>query len=286
MMRLLSAFVLLVLQATCSARLSESEEERVAKLYKYVFERVKPKGFDHSRLRELLQEDRELLLRWRRDGVEASRAAGMSEESIESGALDLAILGDEWGIDVIVKRIRQRRGYSDHLCWLVRDPRIIPKIGDLLFREEPFQEADDVVYDPRQLIAASGTIETLRYSPQFQPDLSNWAADLRSKWGHSEEILEILREWYKENEQKLQEGKFQEIRPGRVPVVKATDSREAVKEPRKTDGAGQLPKAAPTPGVSAVAETTGTPAWVLWGSGIFAILLALGMGVRRFLVKR
>lgn len=278
--------ILLALQLATLGRLPELEGARAKKLYDHAFERVKPTGFDHSRLRELLQEDRELLLRWKRDEVESARARGTSEDLISLHALDLAILGDEWGIDVMAEKIRSRSGYQDHVCWLIRDARLVPKIGDLLFSEEQYHQEEGIGYWPKQWTIASGIIEILRYAPQFPPDVSNWAAELRRSWDQPVGVIDILREWYKENEQKLREGKFQEIRPGRVPIVKATDSREAVKEPRANDGAGQLPKAAATPGVNAVAETSGTPAWVLWGSGIFAILLALGVGVRRFLAKR
>jgi hypothetical protein len=175
--------VFLVTCVIAFARLPERDEARAVELYKYAFERVPPNGFDHSRLRGLLEEDHELLLRWKRQNLEIARAAGMSEESLKTRALDFAILGDEWGVNVIAEQIQRADGYSDHVCWMVRDARIIPKIGELLFREEPYRQEEDIGYWPKQWIIASAIVETLRYAPQFQPDVSNWAAELSEKWG-------------------------------------------------------------------------------------------------------
>src|SRR5262245_51217034 len=49
------------------AELSEAEKARAIKFYQYAKEGVPPSGFDHSRLRDLLQEERDLLLQYLRE---------------------------------------------------------------------------------------------------------------------------------------------------------------------------------------------------------------------------
>lgn len=277
MIRIFLVFFLTFYARVC-AKLPEQEEARARKLHEYAFERVPPNGFDHSRLRELLQEDRELLVRWMRDLLESRRASGNSEKDIRSSgtAVDLAILGDEWGLTVVADRIRNTELHSDHLLWKVRDARMIPKLGNYLFPEVPYTEIGDFEWT-----AYSGVIETLRYAPQLTPEVSNWAGELREKWGQSD-VVNILREWYRENETKLREGKFLEIQPGRKPTVKSkvpkpeapivTERSGVVKEPEQGKQPAE-PKAI-------VAATSDPPSWVLWTVGVSVIALALGIGVR------
>src|SRR5262245_16986622 len=78
------------------AELSEAEEGRARNLYKFVFEPVPPKGFDPSRLRNLLGEEQELLRRWMKGVVESRIASGSTTVKSDWG-LEMAIVGNEWG---------------------------------------------------------------------------------------------------------------------------------------------------------------------------------------------
>ncbi len=201
--------------------LSETEVSRVRKLHSHVFERLPPNGLNHSRLQSLSDTDRELLIRFLRGRVEERRARGERESVIRGSGLDrdLALLGDDWGLSVFAEEFRDRpRGDWSHQFKDLRNAKLIPLVGDLLFKNEVYEEHGDLGFLPTQGTTAEGIIETLKYAPQFQPDVSQWGQELdRAIRKGSGGVLTILREWYRENEEKLRAGRFLEVRPGQTP---------------------------------------------------------------------
>jgi hypothetical protein len=267
--------------------LTDVEQARAFDLYKRTFEAP----IDHVRINALTDEEKTLLVAWFHGSLERRRRQGTSEYQLNSSptADFLARLDDEWGTQAFASEFRRDpRRYWEGQFRFVRNARVIALIGEYLFEEEEYEIADDVELIPAQWSTARGVIETLKYAPQFLPDIGIWGKQLEdARAASSADVVKVLREWYRENEQKLREGKFQEIRPGRVPVVAAADPSEASRgqgsgQVEKAQGQGvQQPSAA-----SAVAQSSEVPAWALWGAGALAILLALGMAFRRVFSSR
>jgi hypothetical protein len=281
---LIYAFSLWIGTAGLMAEMSDQEVQKAQKLFAYAFEVHSSYGIDHRRIQGLREEERSLLVRYLYHNIEKDRSRGEPEHNLASGprVRHLAMLDDDWGLQTFVAEVRNEAGANwDGSFRLVGNAKVIPLIGDLLFVNGEYRLAGDVGYAPPQWTASRAVIETLKYSPQFLPDMGIWAKQLEDAWSKpGGDVIKILREWYKENEQKLREGKFQEIRPGRVPVVTADPNEvpraHGIDQPEKGPPQGVQQPLAP----NAVAQGPEVSAWALWGAGGLAILLALGLGFR------
>ena len=218
----MNAFILLAVASTFTLPPLTSEEiARAEELREYVFSSEGGKGVDHRRIDALTEEEKELLVTYFHAQLDRRRKQSRPESSLRTSgtATDLARLDDSWGLEAVARNFRARpRKELSYTFKFVRNAKLIPMIGDLLFREEEFYSVDGSGYPPAQWTAAQSIIHTLKYASQFQPDIPQWAQQLEDAWGKpGENIMNILREWYRENEEKLRREAFLEIRPGRTP---------------------------------------------------------------------
>ncbi len=201
--------------------LASDEVKRAQTLDRETFSSRDGLGVNQARIDALLEADRELLIALYHFHLQRERQQGRSERSLSSLflALKLARLDDQWGLESFAMQFRERpRGAWDYKFKFIRNAKLIPLVGDLLFKNEVYEEHGDLGFLPTQGTTAEGIIETLKYAPQFRPDVSQWGQELdRAARKGSGGVLTILREWYRENEEKLRAGRFLEVRPGQTP---------------------------------------------------------------------
>jgi hypothetical protein len=255
-------------------RLSEAEDGRVNELYPFVFERMEPNGLDPKRAQGLSEQDRDLLIRWIQAGNKRRMEAG-HRESVLATSMDLAILGDEWGIKVKMEEVRKSpRGDNDNIFRAIANGKTIPLVGDLLFKDEVYEQPSDVGFLPTQWTIATGIIQTLKHSSQFLPDVSQWALQLEDslqKSGGDE--IDILREWYRANEDKLRAGQFFDIRPGRTPTPRpSAETPPSASSTESSSIRGDSPQAVAV-AVNPTAPAT-VPALALWTAAGVCLVLA------------
>lgn len=268
--------------------LTDKESVEGETLYKRVFASDVEGPIDQRRIDALTDEQKKLLISRFHSNLEASRNRGSQETDLISSpiASNLARLDDEWGIEAFASDFRSGpRANWDYRFKFVRNARVIPLIGDLLFKEEKYEMPDDLGIPPTQWTATEGVIQILKYSPQFLPDIGIWGRQLEDSLTQAgDNPVNILRDWYRENEGKLKEGKFLEIRPGRTPVVKVAASSETPVSTVVADQAGtksEVDERALMPPPSAMwRKSPELPAWVLWSAGVCFIVFALGLLVR------
>jgi hypothetical protein len=266
-------------------RLSEWEDARVNQLYPYVFERMEPNGLDPKRSQGLSDQDRDLLIRWIQAGNRRRRENGHRESELMTSG-DLAILGDEWGIRVEMENVRKgvERGASGaDIFRQIANGKTIPLVGDLLFKNENWTTIDDVMLAPAQETIAIGVIQTLKYSSQFLPDVSQWALQLDDAWAKpGGDVINILREWYRANEDKLRAGQFFDIRPGRTPTPHPTPEAPLAANSGKGSSVREDGPVTTAVAVNPTAPTT-APAWVLWTvAGVCVALAGVSIWYRKF----
>src|SRR4030095_8014549 len=91
----------------------------------------------------------------------------------------LARLDDDWGVQAFADEFRkQPRREWDSSFGIVRNARVIPLIGDLLFKEEEYVIVEDLGLPATQEVATHGVIKTLKHSSQFMPDVGLWGRQL------------------------------------------------------------------------------------------------------------
>ena len=270
--------ILLAFNSAVSRGLDKQQVPEAKKLYDQTF-RV---GASYQHVRNLSQAQRELLLEYRNGAIEEMRRRGENDRQIadSSAVLDLALLGDDWAREQVVKAFwYQPRERANGLLAL-KDPKAIAMLGEGLFLEETYYSSDDVGYKPTQENIAEVVIDTLGHSPEFNADVINWArrVEVRSSITLTEAIMGTMREWYRANEAKLKAGDFKAVQPGAEPPdpkVFAPAGLEASFLP-----AGSKPPTAPVSFPGQSPEISGNVyAWIA------ALLLAVCGGLA-WLLKR
>lgn len=148
-------------------------------------------------------------------------------------------------------------------------------IGDFLFKDEEYVIADDVGVTPTQWSATDGIVATLRYAPQFQPDINQWGQELWDAWNKGGgDVINILREWYRENEGKLRAGAFQGVRPGRTPSPR-TDAADLPVNTQEAMATARDSKSAATAAGSEAPLATSEWSFAAIASGCLVLLGSL-----------
>lgn len=135
--------------------------------------------------------------------------------------VELAILGDSNAREKVVAEFLNAsqwgRGGSELKA--LRDPKVIPMIGEALFKEEKFEqeEGSDVGFAPIQETVRGATVHILGNSPEFNERVINWARRMRDDSSMNPEETAIMRDWYRANEAKLKAGDFKAVQPGAEP---------------------------------------------------------------------
>ncbi len=191
-------------------------------------------------------------------------------------------MGDDSGLQYFAESFRRgpRADWASRFE-IVRNAKLISMVGDLLFKEEVFEWAGgDLGLMPTQSSAAVGILETLKHAPLFQPDIQQWGHALSKESTNPRAgVLKILREWYRENEERLKAGDFEGVRPGRMPITDvsaATPQRFVASErvPSIATGALQAHQLAVMDERNA--PTVRSP-WIYVAAALSCITLALGL---------
>ena len=133
----------------------------------------------------------------------------------------LARLGDPETIDMLVNQLTDRnyRSPVSSPFSIFRDskqPAVIPALSSLLFIEEGISSSvhRGRSYSPSSLVAASIIIHILGDSDQFPEEVRQWARSLRyPEFPQREELRELVRAWWKVNEEAMQAGNYMKTRP-------------------------------------------------------------------------
>ena len=170
-----------------------------------------------AKVRSLNAEDKKLLHDYYHKVYEDSRRGGLAARDIQ---MKLAMLGDPEARDRIV--MTWVRGHEDSpKVWsgpedLVRleSPEIIQHLGEVLFLNEQDQMPFDVGYFAPQKSACEIIVATLMTAPAFSDAVRQWASQVRPAKGR----LEMVRQWYRDNETLLKRGDFAALKLGRSPL--------------------------------------------------------------------
>jgi hypothetical protein len=269
--------------------LTSEEVAQAEELRAYVFstndERGVGRGVDQRRVDALSEEQRQLLVSYFHANLDRWRKQSRSERDLRSSGTEryLARLGDAWGLEAVAENFRNRpRQEWSYDFKFVRNAKLIAMIGDLLFKNEEQEWSDDLGFPATQWTTAQGIIATIKYAPQFLPDISQWALQLEDAWSKpGGDVINILREWYRAKEDKLRAGQFFDIRPGRTPMprpsAEALPSANSGESPSVRDDSPQTVAVA----VHQTAPAT-SPTWTLWtAAGVCLVLAGASLWYRK-----
>ena len=270
--RLYVALVILLLSNLSWSAESKEQSAKEYALYERVFAAsVRP---DMHELGSLSAEEYNLLQQGLRKQIDYYRNKGESAAALGSHyeTLQLAALGDDNAREMVVAEFMNAPRWGNRASGLkaLREPKVIPMIGEALFKEETEEERGDNIYKAIQETVRSVIVYTVGNSAEFNEAVINWARRMRSDSSMNPEETAILRDWYRANEAKLKAGDFKAVQPGAEPPER--------KQPAPFDT--QPPSSSP-PSATAGSESKtrgNAPTPVHSGNGylsITALLLAL-----------
>lgn len=269
----------LVLILTCPFLLAETKEQRAKE--NAIYKRVFPVGVRPNKdaLNSLTGDEQQMLIEHLRSAIDAYRKKGEDDASLggHTSTLQLAMLGDDKARAMVVASfLNERSGEGWDSLKTLNEPKVIPMIGEALFRNEVYvrEPGSDVGFVPTQKIVGEVTLHILCNSPKFSAEVINWARRVRSEKSPFDEV-QILRDWYRANEAMLKAWDFKAVQPGAEPPER--------KQPVSAE-ANPLPSAseASRPGTAPVsspdsAQIQGSPGNVY--AWIAAILLVASGGL-------
>ena len=242
-----------------------------------IYDETFKKGAAYQHVRALSQTQRELLLEFRFHAIEDKRSRGESDLQIANSgaALDLALLGDDWAREQVVKAFWYEPGAKANGLLALKDPKVIAMLGEGLFMEEEQYWIGDVGFIPAQVNLAEVTIDTLGNSPEFNADVINWARRVERRY-----TMKMIRDWYRANEAKLKAGDFKAVQPGAEPPDSKASAPAGGAPPSLPADAKPAPAPVSFPGsVQPPASSGNASAWIA------ALLLAVCGGLV-WLLKR
>jgi hypothetical protein len=216
-----------------------------------------------ERIRTFSDEDRRLVIELAREGIENWRRTNPKDwmAACQSGLREMAMLGDDWAIVECTNWfLEYGTRAAPNTMRAINSPKVIPLIGEALFKAERLERSADLLLAPTQETVAEVVVYTLSNSSAFDEEVISWARRVDHRY-----TMKMIRDWYRENEAKLKAGDFKAVRPGtELPKGKHTSSVEI--QPTT------LPITAPPPDsatkVSATLATTDSS-----GVGIYWILV-------------
>ena len=131
----------------------------------------------------------------------------------------LAILGDSKAREMVVADFLDTKKMSSGYSALqaLKDPKVIPMIGEELFKDEKLKQHGDVGIMPIQDIVRNVMLHALGNSAEFNEAVINWARRMdEDNWSDANGIA-IMRDWYRANEAKLKAWDFKAVEPGAEP---------------------------------------------------------------------
>jgi hypothetical protein len=191
-----------------------------------------------------------------------------------------ALLGDEEALKQLVREFLDNDGAGPGFLARIRNPRIIELAAPELFREEPMKlTGGDVVIIPRSYRVAELAVDLMQDSPAFNADVINWARSLRGLT--FTELREIIRPWWKENEQHFREKNYQAVQPGPPAprdAMARIEGRAAQAPPLPQAESSTQPPSVPAPLVRAptTSRTDNSSGW-LWRGAVAALALSAAL---------
>lgn len=215
-MKPITASLAILLSVCCLAALGElslNEQATAEKLYV----ELGRQGLSNYRQGSgtLTDEERHLVVELLRSEVDSAkrRFPKEAERLIQPTLQDMATLGDDWALTQCVSWFlaHESRG-APNVMRALKNPKVIPLIGEALFKEEKEEFDSDVGLEPTQQTVAQVIVYTLIESPEFEEDVRNWARRVSQNG-----TMTIIRDWYRLNETKLKAMDFKAVRPGAEP---------------------------------------------------------------------
>ncbi len=195
------------------AKLSPDDRAAGEVLYRQIGGPFVNKYRDGSRA--LLENERGLVIEMLRDRIEeiSRRSPKDAEDETRPIVLDMAILGDDRALNQYVNWFVEHdaRGIPDAIL-TIKNARVIPLMGEALFRQDEGKIVGDLGFVPTQWTVAEVMLHNLRNSAEFSDDVANWARRI-GPGNH----VKMMRDWYRANEAKLKAREFKAVQPGAEP---------------------------------------------------------------------
>jgi hypothetical protein len=189
-----------------------------------------------ERIQSLSNSDRNLLIVLLRDTVDYTSRKHPAEARVLNTIplVELAMLGDDPALTERVKEFLTHgtRSVPTELL-LLSNPKVIPLIGEGLFKDEKPQIVGDVYRRPTQETIKNVMLHTLSDSAEFNSDVAGWAR--RVSGG---DAIAVVRKWYRANETKLKAGNFKAVEAG--PELSSSNGNPPV-----PSGGGATPSSVP-----------------------------------------
>ncbi len=196
----------------------------------------------------------------------------------------MATLGDEPSLQRLVREFLEDDAQSPYLLGPMRNPRIIEMVAPEFFREEPMRmEIGDIIVVPRSYRAAELAAELLADSPAFNGEVINWGRTVRALT--FTERRDLIRPWWKENENFFREKAYKAVQPGPAPPRDPFEvgDPDVPAERAPSAAAVELPVAVAAVPVPPQAKSPASSDGLLWAAA--AATLAL-LAVRFFFWRR
>lgn len=188
------------------------------------------------------------------------------------------LLGDPLARDKVITQYREDALTGSFISSFVlrtsKDPEIVTKIADLLWREEGGVNAPDVQVSNAAYLSAAVIREVAVKVMDFDPRVRVWIVSLKS--ASESTALELLRDWWKANEKAFREKRYGDVKPGAKPPEDPQDTRMAeVTQPLPSPENSARKQNTQSGAQVAVTSGSESPVWLLWGGGALAFAAAV-----------
>ncbi len=275
----LNAF-LFILGITLVARAQDEIPQERRELNE-LFESVQRWDQRLEALRRLPAEKKEAYIEFTRKDLSTETSPGGRDQILEI----LYYLGDTAARDELVRNYYRdgtdsRTAMQSSTFSAAGDPELVPMLAPALLCPEPYRRfGDDAFTYPLSFQTAPTVIGIIRNSPAFSADVINWARRFpKSDTPPTEELREIVREWWRAHEPFFREKNYKAVQPGR--------DLKPDPVPDLTPEVPASPPATPAPPILASKSSAATPATspaeipsnaLLWTGAVAAFVLLAGL---------
>jgi hypothetical protein len=200
-------------EAKSSFELGSDSGETPSDLIHRVF--TNDKIYDRQTVEALTHEERDIIKDQLRKWIQGP--AQWSNGTPNDWVLrTLVRLDDDWAREFFAKQYCEDPLMKDSAYMNLRDPKLIPYVGDLLLLEDPTpKEWAEQGYMGRQWRVMFAVLDTLGNSAAFPGEVINWARHVAEY--QSRDKLAIVREWWNDNNAALKRFDFRRVKAGREP---------------------------------------------------------------------
>jgi hypothetical protein len=214
--------------------------------------------------------------------------------NFEQTWLGLALLGDPQARPLVVEHMSNDP--TSNIVWTLANsgvPTLLPDLAPVLLRQEPWKDLNlggDVGVYPASFNMATAFIRLVARSTYFSKKVNAWAKRFGEKPMiydpvQANELRDLTREWWRENESKIRAGDYTAVKPGRDPTTTTEPPAPihgSVATPPASSPSQSIPDVRSTP--STHAPPSGQSAWFGLAAIIVSIILlvaGLAFFVRR-----